>query len=222
MSYFYEVSRNHEVSDIRKIFKEKNDKMKIFCPECQEAKLFIRGKDKTKFIVDQPTSAHAAICSYNKRPLNFKEAKDVFSNNNVYKIEESMVEVFKKRQAKNFIGNVCVDYKTKTKTLEKVFPLINIEDVKTEMLNNANVYYGRATIELIKSQKGYIIKLSAPKSEFQYFIINVSENTYKYLDKRLIEEKVIKDVDFMYYGILTLDSKKWKISTLVNSKYLIF
>lgn len=221
MNQFYEVSYNHEVKDIRKIFKEKNDKVKIFCPECQEAKLFIRGKGKNKFIIDQPTSPHIEGCSYSYRPLNFKEAKKVF-NETSYHVDQLMNEVYAKRQNKNAVGNVIIDYNMKTKTVKKRMPLINIEDIDDEMLNNANIFFGIADIELIKSKRGYIIKLSAPKSQFQYLVINVSENTYKHLDENFKKNKIIKNVNFMYYGVVTVDSKKWKVSNLVNTKYLIF
>lgn len=222
MNQFYEVSHNREVIDIRLVFKEKNDKMKIFCPECKQAKLFIRGTAKAKTIIDQPTSKHAETCSYNLRHLNPKEAKIVFSNNNIYKIDEQLKEIFDKRMNNDFIGNVTVNYQAKTKTLIKTMQLINVEDITSAHLNNANVYYGRADVELIKSQRGYIIKLSAVKSHFQYFIINVSENTYKHLDEEFKKSKGAKEIKFMYYGILTTDNKNWKISTLVNSKYFLF
>ena len=101
--------------------------------------------------------------------------------------------------------------------------LVNVEDIDSRLCNNPEVFYGTALSEVKKTNRGYTIILTAVKSGFQYFAINVSEVAYSHFPKSVKNslEKSLIPVNFIYYGILVEDKKGWKTSTLKNTNCFV-
>ena len=228
---FYEVMFEKKVIDMREIYKLKEDdkfKGKIFCPECGMAKVFIRGSKKQKVIVDTEMSVHAKTCSYNYNQINVKQAKMVFNEMNDYKIDAALKEAFKLRViSKLGVGNIPIQIEESNKNGIKKrivgLSMKNVENIDSSDCRAPSIFYGTCKVELTKNQRGYMIKLLAIKSGFQYFSINVSQTAFDHFPKSVknVLSNPIRPMNFMYYGVLTEDKKKWKSTTLKNTNCLI-
>ena len=76
---FNEVFYKTEVIRDREIYKEKDNtpfKGKLYCPECEQAKIFILGTKKNKSLADNSTSVHADFCTYNLNKVNKNKFKN--------------------------------------------------------------------------------------------------------------------------------------------------
>jgi len=225
---FNEVFYKTEVIRDREIYKEKDNtpfKGKLYCPECKEAKIFILGTKKNKSLSDNSTSIHADYCSYNHNNVNKKQAKILFNETEKFKIDKGLKDVYKARYEENKnIGNIVVKMADKNNKFNRYAMQLNhVEDIDSTLCNTPEVFFGTALSEVKKTNRGYTIILTAVKSGFQYFAINVSEVAYSHFPKSVKNslEKSLIPVNFIYYGILIEDKKGWKTSTLKNTNCFV-
>jgi hypothetical protein len=228
---FYEVMYEKKVIDMREIFKQKEDekfKGKIFCPECGQAKVFIRGKKKEKIIVDTEMSIHSKTCSYNYTKINFKQEKLVYNEMETYQIDKALKEKFintftNKKHCSNIIVQIDDKVKDKVKRSTVAMPFKNVENIDEKDLKSPKLFYGTCKVEVSKNPRGYTIKLHALKSGFQFFAINVSTVAYDHFPKSVKNSlsNPIRPINFVYYGVLNEDKKRWKTTTLKNTNCLI-
>lgn len=226
---------NEAIIPEEEIYRENNDKIhrgKIFCPECHQAKLTVRGSKNKKSLTDIPGIEHSKDCSYRYRRATPKQARFVFNETERFDVNKQFNRVFttlykstEETIPGGLVFNCPANLKQPDGKVRKVtIPLVNLEKIDdTTDVNKEQFFYGKCRLVPSKLQSGnYLIKVLAPKSSFQYFAIEVTEKTYKYLPSTIKNpnRKSEKGVNFLYFGKLTADKKGWKSTKLRSANYI--
>ncbi len=225
---------NQTIISEDEIYKEKDDKKyrgKIFCPECHQAKLTVRGMKKNKALVPIKDSEHAANCSYQYRNATPKQARLVYNEAETFGVNKAFNELFttlfkgdNKIIPAGSVFKCPISQKSESGKMRNVLiPLTHVENITSANVNQEQFFYGKVRYDISKLQNGnYILKILAPKSSFQYFTIEISEKTYKYLPNKIKNpnRKSQKGVYLLYFGKLTEDRRSFKSSKLRSANYL--
>ncbi len=216
------------------IYKERDDRKyrgNIYCPECHQAKLTVRGTKKNKELVLIKGTEHHENCSYKYRNATFKQARLVYNEAETYNVNKVFTKIFTtlfksddKVVPAGGVFNCPISQKSEKPKFRKVLiPLTHVEKITKDNLNQEQFFYGKVRYEISKLQDGnYLLKVLAPKSSFQYFTIEISAKSYKYIPSKIKNpnRKSQKGVYFLYFGKLTEDRRKFKSSKLRSANYL--
>lgn len=215
------------------IYRERDDKKyrgKIYCPECGLAKLTVRGSKKNKALVEIKGVEHAESCSYRLAVATPKQARYIFNESEdinkvftklftrLFKNETPIIPAGAEFEVPANIKNV-----ENKKTKKVLIPLTHVEKISSADTIQEQFFYGKVRTEISKLQNGnYVMKVLAPKSSFQYFTIEITEKTYKYIPNKLKNptRKSEKGVFFLYFGKLSEDKRKFKSSKLRSANFL--
>lgn len=215
------------------IYRERDDRKyrgKIYCPECHQAKLTVRGAKKNKALVEIKGEQHSEGCSYRLTPATPKQARYVFNESE--EINKVFTKLFTKlfKSTENIIPagaefEIPVNLKNleNKKTKKILIPLTHVEKITSENTTHEQFFYGKVRTEISKLQNGnYVMKVLAPKSSFQYFTIEITDKTYKYIPNKLKNptRKSEKGVYLLYFGKLSEDKRKFKSTKLRSANFL--
>ncbi len=215
------------------IYRERDDKKyrgKIYCPECHQAKLTVRGAKKNKALVELKGAEHSEECSYRLKNATPKQARYIFNESeDINKVFTKLFTTLFKGDNKIIPAGAEFEIPANLKNLENkktkkvLIPLTHVEKITSANTLEEQFFYGKVRTEISKLQNGnYMMKVLAPKSSFQYFTIEISEKTYKFIPNKLKNptRKSEKGVYFLYFGKLTEDKRKFKSSKLRSANYL--
>ncbi len=212
------------------VYREKDDRKyrgNIYCPECHMAKLTVRGQKKKKNLIEIKGTEHSEDCSYRLKKATPKQSRFIYNESEeINKVFNGIFTTMFKNESAVIPGGgifevpVSVNNDKKKKVL---VPLTHVEKISSDNCNQEQFFYGKVRTEISKLPNGnYLMKILAPKSSFQYFTIEISAKTYKYIPNKLKNptRRSLKGVDFLYFGKLTEDKRKFKSSKLRNANYL--